>query len=269
MAFGNPIFWLGSVIQYTNPVALGTWLYEQYLRYGVELHLNTQAVSAELSRTDEILSIQVVRDKDKISLLKCDKLVLAAGAWTPAVFKKLFPQSSVNFDPVISAGEWLVFENPEPDVEIAAAYFDDIVGEKLEFAGRSDHTIWVTGIKNKTGIVPDVGEVPEPDQASLSKLKDYSNTFLQHPATGLRVISQGRSYRHENKRRLPIIASLPSSKLSTNGRCDGRSTVYINAGHGSYGVTLGMGSGKLMSQLVLGEIPDINVSKLGIPDDTP
>lgn len=70
-------------------------------------------------------------------MLNCNKLVLATGPWTPAVFKRLFPGSSVKFEPVISAGEWFVFENPETHSSvIAATYFDDIVGEKLEFAGR-------------------------------------------------------------------------------------------------------------------------------------
>ena len=31
-------------------------------------------------------------------------------------------------------------------------------------------------------------------------------------------------------------------------------------GHGSYGLTLGMGSGRLMSQLMRGEKPDIDLS---------
>lgn len=38
--------------------------------------------------------------------------------------------------------------------------------------------------------------------------------------------------------------------------------MYINSGHGSYGVTLGMGSGKIMSRIVLEDKPDVDVSKL-------
>lgn len=99
--------------------------------------MNTTAISASLSSKDEILSIEVVRDNETASMLNCNKLVLATGPWTPAVFKRLFPGSSVKFEPVISAGEWFVFENPETHSSvIAATYFDDIVGEKLEFAGR-------------------------------------------------------------------------------------------------------------------------------------
>ncbi|KAL8681736.1 MAG: hypothetical protein Q9186_002183 [Xanthomendoza sp. 1 TL-2023] len=103
-----------------------------------------------------------------------------------------FPHSSVKLEPVISAGDWFVFENPEPDSEITAAYSDDIVGEKLEFAGRL-------------------------------------------------FMSQYR---------------------------DGKPSVYINSGHGPYGVTLGMGSGEVMSQLVLGKKRDVNVSNMGVSFDS-
>ena len=75
-------------------------------------------------------------NEKKVFFLECDKIILAAGPWTPAVFTKLFPGSSVNLEPVISAGEWFVFKNSEPESEIAATFFDDIVGHKLEFSGR-------------------------------------------------------------------------------------------------------------------------------------
>ncbi|KAL8813238.1 MAG: hypothetical protein Q9200_000422 [Gallowayella weberi] len=267
----------GNLTQLDNPVTLGVWLYEQCLHYGVEFRIDSQVVSADLSSNNEIVSIGITSDGQKSSVLACNKIVLATGSWTPAVFKKLFPDSSVKLEPVISAGEWFVFENPEPDSEIAAAYFDDIVGEKLEFAGRlemlifnyqqNDHTIWVTGVKTDNGTVPDLGEVPKPDPASLAKLKAYSDNILKHPQNGLRVISQGRSYRPENRRQVPVIAGIPASQLSASRHRDGKTSVYINLGHGSYGVTLGMGSGKVMSQLVLGKKTDVNVSSMGVSFD--
>ncbi|KAL8902944.1 MAG: hypothetical protein Q9207_004267 [Kuettlingeria erythrocarpa] len=225
-------------------------------------------MSANLSSTDGILSLDVIHNDQTSSTLQCDNVILATGPWTPAVFKKLFPRSPVKFEPVISAGEWFVFENPEPHSSvIAAAYFDDIVGEKLEYAGRNDHTIWATGAKSDVGTVPDIGQVPEPNASSLARLKAYSDGFLKHTQGGLRVVNQGRSYRPANENQLPIIAGIPSSLLSAEASTGGEWSVYINSGHGSYGVTLGMGSGKIMSQLVLGEEPSVNLSKMGVPLD--
>ena len=96
----------------SNPIALGLWLYTECSRYGVEFLMNTKAVSAKLSNNNEIVSLNVIGSNDKASAIDCNKLVIAAGPWTPATFRTLFPQSSVRFDPVISAGEWFIVENP-------------------------------------------------------------------------------------------------------------------------------------------------------------
>ena len=65
------------------------------------------------------------------STLICDNLVLAAGPWTPVVFKTLFPQAPNKVEGVLDAGDWIIFENTEPRSakSIAAVYFDEIVGE--------------------------------------------------------------------------------------------------------------------------------------------
>ena len=252
-------------------MALGIWLYKQCLLYGVEFRMNSRVVSANLSHAHDLLSLNVLGDNENFAVLSCDKLVLAAGPWTPAVLRTLFPQSSVNLEPVISAGEWIVFENPNTsnNRSVSAVYLDKIVGQKLEFAGRDDHTIWATGEKNATGEVPDVGDIPQPNLESLEKLKVYAKHFLKRSRVdtqdmeGFRVLSQGRSYRPATRTGLPFIGGVPAPKLFTQ-QCHNCSTrVYINSGHGSYGITLGMGSGKLMTQMVLGERTDLDISMLG------
>lgn len=246
------------------------WLYEQCLDYGVEFRMSTLVTDADMTMSQTMLSLNVTdnnKDNKTASVLRCDNLVIAAGPWSPALFKVLFPWSPVKFDPVISAGDWIVFENPvmPADSEIAAVYIDDIVGHKLEFAGRNDHTIWATGEKSGVGKVPNVEEEPEPDQRNLAKLKAYADTFLNHDIKELRVISQGRSYRPTTRNRLPVIAGIPPCRLSkTTVHCnDSRTSVYLNSGHGSYGVSLGMGSGKIMSQILMHKEPDLAVSKFG------
>ena len=231
--------------------------------------MNAKAIAAHLTASShEMQYLRVIHhDTNKTSTIRCDKLVIAAGPWSPGLFAKLFPHSTVKIDPVISAGEWFVFQNPESCLEdeesIAAIYLDDIVGEKLEYAGRNDGTIWTTGVKGGRGEVPGVGEEPEPDAGNLFKLKAYAERFLK-TKDALQVVSQGRSYRPATRSGLPVIAEIPACKLSSrimSPHCrHGRTSVYVNSGHGSYGVTLGMGSGKVMSQIILNQRPDVNVS---------
>ena len=235
--------------------------------------MGAQAVRANLSSSNQLVSLDLASDSETRTTVRLDNLVLAAGPWTPTLFKMLFPNSSVDMEPVIDAGDWIVFENPEPTSaqSIAAVYLDDIVGEKLEFAGRNDQTIWATGKRSHIGAVPKVGQTPEPDQASLKKLHANAKVFLKHGQgtdCELHILSQGRSYRPATQTGLPIIAGVPAGRLSAGGSVwplnSIRKSVYVNFGHGSHGLLLGMGSGKLISQMLLGQKTDIDVSKMGL-----
>ena len=57
-------------------------------------------------------------------------------------------------------------------------YFDEIVGEKLEFAGRNDQKVWATGEKSRIGTLPTVGDAPEPDEKALLELLTHATRFL-------------------------------------------------------------------------------------------
>jgi hypothetical protein len=45
------------------------------------------------------------------------------------------------------------------------------------------------------------------------------------------------------------------------------SEAFVSWAHGAYGLTLGMGTGKLMSQLVIGKKPDIDMAIFDISRD--
>ena len=198
--------------------------------------MNTNAVFAKLSNNDATLSLDVIDSNNRTSAIDCNKLVLAAGPWTPATFQMLFPPSSIKFDPVISAGNWCVIENSGSYSEkaIAGVYFDAIVGHELEFAGRNDHTIWATGEQTATGEVPGAGQVPQPDPGSLGKLKFYADLYLKRQHGGkqrMRVIGQGRAYRPATRTQLPIIAAVPACELSSDRCNDCNTSVFVNSGH--------------------------------------
>lgn len=65
------------------------------------------------------------------------------------------------------------------------------------------------------------------------------------------------------------MSEVPPSDLSTKAAEEGRaatssSGVFVCWGHGSWGLTLGMGSGRLMGQLMRGEKPDISLSRFSL-----
>ena len=217
-------------------------------------------------------SIGLVDQNGRISSLTCQRLVIAAGPWTPMVFEALFPASTIDLRPVIDVGDYIIFRHSEPtsDECIAAVYMDDIVGHKLEFAGRNDSTIWLCGERGRPGKIPPVGETAPPSKEAIVNMMGHAEKFLKHgdgKACRLRVASIGRAFRPDRQSGLPVIAAVPRSMLAANqdeAFDDNTSTIFLCSGHGHYGVTLGLGSGRLMSQIVLGVKTDIDLSLFGL-----
>jgi glycine/D-amino acid oxidase-like deaminating enzyme len=234
--------------------------------------MNTKIFSANLSFSNQIQSLGVVSGNEKQGTLQCDKLIIAAGPWTPGLFNTLFPDSKVDLQPAVDAGDWIICQNTDEPLksssDIAAVFLDDIVGHKLEFAGRNDGTIWACCERNHSAIMPPVGEEAEPDDLAIHKLTDYAQEFIIGAEDSLKVVQSGRAFRPARKKGLPVIAAVPTRKLTRNGSWFGHGciadSVYICSGHGSYGITLGIGSGRLISQIVRGEKPDIDLSEMGI-----
>ena len=104
---------------------------------------------------------------------------------------------------------------------------------------------------------------PKADQKALTKLRANAEGFLKYDgkrrSKSPTIRSQGRSYRPATKSQNLIIAAVPASKLgekndhsASDDGVDEVETVYIHYGHGSHGILLGMGSGRLMAQILLG-----------------
>ena len=153
---------------------------------------------------------------------------------------------------------------------------NDIVGEKLEFAGRNDGTIWVCGAKDLKGTLPPLGSRGLPDAARIAELTGRAYRFLCVHNAGdpdafreLEIVALGRAFRPITRSGRPMMARVEADKLSHHSGLltDGRGgNVFLCWGHGSWGLTLGPGTGKLMSQLMLGEPTDLDLSPFQIPE---
>lgn len=105
--------------------------------------MNKKAVSAHRDQDHGTRSIQVNDDDQNFATIDCNNLVIAADPWSPALFQEIFPQST-SVEPVIPAGDWFFFGNPQVDTSIAAVYLDEnVLSQKPEFAGQNNITIWL------------------------------------------------------------------------------------------------------------------------------
>lgn len=243
-------------------------------KLGVEIETGLEMLDACLSSENDIRAVTCLKKDRGTVRIDCTKLLLACGPWTPTIFKKLFPSSRVQLQLSKNAGDWILFKNPCPTTRQSVAFvsFNGLIGETLEFAGRNDGTIWVCGRKDLAASLPPLGLVAEPDERMIKELNDYARTFLNlncrcaaKHVDGLRIVGKGRAFRPATESGLPVISEVTPSDLTSVSTYKyqgprSSSTVFVCWGHGSYGLTLGMGTGKVMSQLMRGEKPDIDLS---------
>lgn len=233
-----------------------------------------KVIDATLSSDNYVQSVGCLKKDLTTVRIACTKLLLACGPWTPTVYKTLFPSSPIHLQFSTSAGDWILCKNPCPTTQKSVAFvsFNGIVGEKLEFAGRNDGTIWVCGRKNFAAVLPPPGLIAEPDESMVEELRDRARMWLNSRCRcidkhtdELQLVDKGRAFRPTTKSGLPTISEVLASDL-TSTRTDtaqGPNTsgsIFVCWGHGSYGLTLGLGTGKLMCQLMCDEKPDLDIS---------
>ncbi|KAF8865896.1 hypothetical protein BDZ45DRAFT_378171 [Acephala macrosclerotiorum] len=257
-----------------NPAGIGKWLAAKCLSLGVEIRTGLKVVGASLSSHNKVQAVTCLDDGESPTRIDCSRLLIACGPWTPVTYEKLFPSSPIQLQSSVNAGDWLVCKSPCPTTFESTAFVSlaNIVGEKLEFAGRNDGTIWCCGKRNFTASLPAPGEIDEPDEAVIEELCGYARRWLNTSCKctskhvdELEIVGTGRAFRPSTKSGLPIISQvkpwdLTGASTNTDQVLNASSGVFVSWGHGSYGLTLGMGMGKLMSQLMCGQKPDLDLS---------
>lgn len=261
---------LSSPSAMVNPMEVGKWITSECLRLGVEIRTNNRVISAALSSSGRVQSVDL-NTAGTTSTLHCTSLVLAAGPWTPDLYHQLFPASTVDLKGVSVGGDWILFRNPYRIIEMSNAFvaLDGIVEEKLEVVGRQDGTIWLIGRKDGKATLSAPGTNASPNETMIDELLGRARAYLREPArkdsvthkdcAPFPILSTGRGIRPGRTSLLPIISQVPGPMISTDNVRSEASGVFINWGHGSYGLTLGMGSGKVMSQLICGQEPDVDL----------
>ncbi|KAI0199311.1 hypothetical protein F4808DRAFT_214239 [Astrocystis sublimbata] len=274
---------LGTRTATVNPIGVGEWLTEQCKSMGVKFKLDTKIVAVGLSANNCVQTVTCANARQELTATTCTQLLLASGAWTPTVFHDLFPSSPIKLQWTTDAGDWACWQNPCPTTQATTAFvtFANIVGDKMEFAGRDDGTIWACGRRNYSAELPSPGRQQDPDEGLVGELSRYAQRWINwqcscvaaekhqgnHDFKEAEPIGKGRAFRPATVSGLPVIDQVSPTDLTRNTFGYNSSLVHRHAsgvfvcwGHGSYGLTLGMGSGRLMSQLMRGEQLDIGVS---------
>lgn len=277
----------------SDPLRLSQFLMSESISRGVKLHHPTKANSVVTDQTGTITGVKILSFNAKEeTVLPCTNLVISAGPWTPQVFEKLFPSSQKSVPIAPLAGYSLVVRSPRyaTNSERSHAIFTthpESCGFCPEIFSRHGGEIYIAGLNSMDIPFPDQAEETRKlmDQDEMNKLKAVTVRLMGKPAGGLadstddvpniddlETVREGLCFRPVTNRGTPFISRLKDKSLGDGiktGFGDGaqgrvRGGVFVAAGHGPWGISLSLGTGKVVAEMVEGVPTSANVSRLAI-----
>ena len=239
--------------------------------------------------TGTITGIKIVNLNTKEeTMLPCTNLILSAGPWTPQVFEDLFPSSKKSLPVAPLAGYSLVVRSPRYTLEhergshgsrghAVFATHPESCGFSPEIFSRRGGEIYIAGLNDIDIPLSDHAEETHKfmDQNELAKLKAVAVRLMGKLADGntdstdrtpniddLEVLREGLCYRPVTNRRTPFISRIREESLGNGIRAQGG--VFVATGHGPWGISLSLGTGKVVAEMVDGVPTSADVSRLAV-----
>lgn len=243
------------------------------MRKGVHLHQ-----PAEVTRVNynDGTSPQSITIRDNLSgaesLIECNKILIAAGAWSGKVFDSLFPNAATDLYVGQLAGHSIVVESPrwtrEHEEQGCHAVFSTLrSGFSPEIFSRIGGEIYVAGLNDPSLPLPRLATDAVVDPTCIKELKSVAERLLGKDGTNisdLRTVREGLCFRPITRTGNPILSQIPNEKLGIGGLSTARGGggVFIAAGHGPWGISHSLGTGLIMSELLQGKSASADISRL-------
>jgi glycine/D-amino acid oxidase-like deaminating enzyme len=239
------------------------------------------AIDLQVDVRNEISSIRIADTQSSTETeLPCTNIVIAAGAWSPRVFEMLFPHASIKLPIGSLAGHSLVVRSPrwtENDEErgchsvfLSSSGSD---GYSPEIFSRRGGHIYIAGANSPSAPLPDLATDAKNSisRASIQRLRETAREYLgqssmDDDADDLEVVREGLCFRPITDTEKPILARIPDDCLGVNVRARPapEGGVYLAAGHGPWGISLSLGTGKVMAEMVQDRSLSADVSGLSL-----
>ena len=244
---------------------------------GVQILLDTTIVDVGIHQGS--LESVIITRKNKRKTMTCHSLVIAAGAWSERVLSGLFPNSRVRIPShkQPSSGNYIILKAPVGDdsqdtTVCHQIYLEKVLGSKVNISSRPDGTLYIGGSLSAQEAIPETTTDVQPQWKYVRKMMRLVARVLGCSSGDVEILDIGRAYRPCLEQGRPIISHIPLDKLLgmthrnlVEEREAERGGVYLNVGHGWDGITLGPGSGKVMSELIEGgQSVSADISGLGI-----
>lgn len=265
-----------------DPRALCQFLLGECLARGVQLHHPAMAISIAKDVRDELSSVSVrIADTDTSTEVDvpCTRVIVTAGAWSGQVFRALFPHSRRLPVPVGSlAGHSVVVKSPRWNAALEAAGCHALYtttttsggggGYSPEIFSRIGGHIYVAGLNSSALPLPDASRgKAEPRRRDIARLMETAAELLgpEVGASDLEVVREGLCFRPVTPSGAPIVARVRDEDLGVGvkTRPAAEGGVFLAAGHGPWGISLSLGTGMVLAEMVQGRELSANVSRLG------
>lgn len=244
-----------------DPLRLCQFLLKQCIERGVILH---QPAKATRIRTDDgVLTGAYITESGTEKFIPCQKILIACSVWSPGVFKQLFPSASIRIPITSLAGHSLVLHSPKWKSEDTsgchAIFMTSPDGWSPELFSRQGGELYLGGLNSSTIPVPEFASDVTVQKNDIEVMVKTAKILL---GDGMEIIRAGLCHRPVTSTGRPIIGKIPSGDIGLND-VDGSGGVYLASGHGPWGITLSLGTGKVMAEMMAGERTSADVEKLG------
>ena len=237
----------------------------------MQLHHPAEALSIGRDTRNELSSIRILnKETNAESDIPCTKILIAAGVWSPKVFSTLFPTAKETLPISSVAGHSLVVRSPrwtkEHEEEGSHAVFStDEEGFCPEIFSRYGGDIYVAGLNSSTLPFPNLATESNVDDSQIKKLQQTAKRLLGASDTSddLEIVRKGLCFRPVTEKGTPIVSKIPDEVLGVVERRPGEDGgVWLAAGHGPWGISHSLGTGKVMAEMIQGKRTSVDVGDL-------
>jgi len=147
-----------------------------------------------------------------------------------------------------------------------AIFTTDLEGFSPEIFSRSGEEIYIAGLNDSSLPVPDVATHSKIDESVIDILEKTAKNLLgcQDNVDDLEIVRKGLCFRPVTKRGTPILTRIADDDLGDWRTRDDEGGVWLAAGHGPWGISNSLGTGKVMSEMIQGKPTSADVSGLGL-----
>ncbi|KAG9739392.1 FAD dependent oxidoreductase, partial [Aureobasidium melanogenum] len=198
--------------------------------------------------------------------IPCTSLLFACGAWTPKVFRTLFPSSTLNLPISPYAGHSIVISSPHWTTShehngCHAIFSTSSSGFSPELISRIGGEIYIAGLNDGGIPLPDLATEAKIEASAIEELKKTAERMCGIPGHEIEILREGLCFRPVTPRGEPILCQVEEKKL---GGVQSPGGVFVAAGHGPWGISLSLGTGLVMSEMIRGVKTSCKVGRLGM-----